>query len=60
MSHNWPGGVPADQWSTVVQLIEVTPQKQVVWALREPTLGPDSSTQLPDEPGAAEKGQLQR
>jgi hypothetical protein len=58
--NNWPGGVPADQWANVVQLIEVTPQKQVVWALREPTLGPASSTQLLDEPGVAEKGELQR
>ena len=40
---------------------EVTPDKKVVWALRDwTTLGPASSTQLLDEPGAAERGQLQR
>jgi hypothetical protein len=33
----------------------------VVWGLRDwSTLGPASSTQLLDEPGAAEKGELQR
>jgi hypothetical protein len=49
------------EWSTVVQLIEVTPDKKVVWALRDwETLGPASSTQLLDEPGIPEKGQQQR
>ena len=43
------------------RFFEVTPDKKVVWALRDwTTLGPASSTQLLDEPGAAERGQLQR
>jgi PQQ-like domain len=49
--NNWPGSAPKDQWNTVVQLIEVTPDKKVVWALRDwSVLGPASSTQLLDEP----------
>jgi hypothetical protein len=50
---NWPGNLPADKWPGTVQLIEVTPGKKVVWALQDwKTLGPASSTQLLDEPGA--------
>jgi hypothetical protein len=50
--NNWPGGLPPEEWSNVVQLIEVTHDKKVVWALRDwTTLGPASSTQLLDEPG---------
>ena len=59
--NNWVGDVPQADWPTVVQLIEVTPDKKVVWALRDwTTLGPASSTQLLDEPGMAEKRDLQR
>jgi Mal s 1 allergenic protein-like len=59
--NNWVGGVAQENWPTVVQLIEVTPDKNAVWALRDwTTLGPASSTQLLDEPGAAERSQLQR
>jgi len=59
--NNWVGSVPLAEWPAVVQLIEVTRDKKVVWALRDwTTLGPASSTQLLDEPGAAERGQLQR
>jgi hypothetical protein len=48
-----------------VQLLEVTPEKKVVWALRawngDADLGPATSVQLPDEPGLPESpGQLQR
>jgi hypothetical protein len=60
---NWVGGVKKADWPTVVQVVEVTPDKQVVWALREwadPDLGPASSIQLLDEPGVAEDGDLQR
>ena len=58
--NNWVGGVQGD-WASVVQLIEVTRDKTVVWALRDwTTLGPASSTQLLDEPGSAERRQLQR
>jgi len=60
---NWAGSTKKENWPTVVQIIEVTPDKKVVWALREwtnPDLGPASSIQLLDEPGVAEKGELQR
>ncbi len=61
---NWGGGLleKAD-WDKVVQVIEVTPDKKVVWALhqwKDPDLGPSSMIQLLDEPGAAEKNELQR
>jgi outer membrane protein assembly factor BamB len=59
--NNWVGGVPDNDWTSVVQLIEVTRDKKVVWALRDwTTLGPASSTQLLDQPGSAEKRQLER
>lgn len=59
--NNWAGSIPQDQWPTAVQLIEVTPEKKVVWALRDwKTLGPASSTQLLDQPGYAENSDLQR
>ena len=50
--NNWAGSAPQSEWPYTVQLIEVTPDKKVVWALRDwNTLGPASSTQLLDEPG---------
>ena len=59
--NNWPGSAPDDQWKSVVQLIEVTPDKKVVWALRDwENLGPASSTQLLDEKGTPENFGLQR
>lgn len=59
--NNWVGNVPTADWPQVVQVIEVTPDKKVVWALRDWTiLGPASSTQLLDEPGVPEKRDLQR
>jgi hypothetical protein len=58
---NWNGSAPAAEKSNAVQLIEVTPDKKVVWAMRDyQTLGPASSTQLLDEPGLPEKRELQR
>ena len=60
---NWFGGVKKEDWSKVVQIIEVTPEKKIVWALRQwknPDLGPASSIQLLDEPGIPENGDLQR
>jgi hypothetical protein len=56
---NW---CPADLkdpklWPGTVQLLEVTPEKKVVWALSQwdnPDLGPASSIQLLDEPGVPE------
>jgi len=59
--NNWSGGLAPDLVQTGVQLIEVTPAKKVVWALQDwKTLGPASATQLLDEPGVPEKGELQR
>jgi hypothetical protein len=60
--NNWAGSASSmADWPKIAQVIEVTPDKRVVWALRDwTTLGPASSTQLLDEPGAAEKGELQR
>lgn len=59
--NNWVSNVPAAEWPKIVQLIEVTPDKKVVWALRDwSVLGPASSTQLLDEPGKPEKRELQR
>ena len=58
---NWPGSLPLEEWPGVVQVIEVTPDKKVVWELRDwKTLGPASSIQLLDEPGVPEDGELQR
>jgi hypothetical protein len=61
---NWIAGDnnPAG-WSGTPQVVEVTPEKKVVWVLsqwRTPNLGPASSIQLLDEPGTPEKGDLQR
>jgi hypothetical protein len=63
---NWcPNGVkdPKD-WRKTVQVLEVTPEKKLVWALRSwdsPTdLGPATCIQLLDEPGVAEKFEQQR
>jgi len=59
--NNWSGSLPLERWPEVVQLIEVTPDKKVVWALRDwSVLGPASSTQLLDEPGVPEDGGLMR
>jgi len=59
--NNWAGSLPEEEWPNVVQLIGVTPERKVVWALRDwKTLGPASATQLLDEPGVPEKGELQR
>ncbi len=59
--NNWAGSAPRDQWENVFQLIEVTRDRKVVWALRDwQHLGPASSTQLLDEKGRAEDFGLQR
>jgi len=60
---NWTAGVNKTNWPSIVQLIEVTPDKKVVWAIREwenPDLGPASCVQLLDEPGRAEEQELMR
>lgn len=57
---NWvAGSLPPRDWPGSVQVLEVTPDKQVVWALRQwtsPNLGPATSIQLLDQPA----GELQR
>ena len=54
---------PAD-WPGSVQILEVTPDKQVVWALRSweapADFGPASVIQLLDEPGIPENGDQSR
>jgi hypothetical protein len=63
---NWCPGRVKDKkvWPSTVQVLEVTPEKKVVWALREwaepADLGPASSLQLLDEPGVAENRELMR
>jgi hypothetical protein len=62
---NWcPHNLDPKLWPGTVQALEVTPEKKVVWALSEwidPDLGPASSIQLLDEPGAPEiPGEQQR
>jgi hypothetical protein len=62
---NWcAGDKNMEDWPSTVQVLEVTPGKKVVWALRswrDPgDLGPASSIQLLDEPGDAESGDQQR
>jgi hypothetical protein len=63
---NWcPNGLKNPKtWPGSVQVLEVTPEKKVVWALSQwnnPDLGPASSIQLLDEPGTPENpGEQQR
>lgn len=62
---NWcPHNLDPKLWPSTAQVLEVTPEKKVVWALSEwknPDLGPASSIQLLDEPGTPENpGDLQR
>jgi hypothetical protein len=59
--NNWTANLPRQQWPATLQLIEVNPAKKVVWALSDWTdLGPATATQLLDEPGVPEHGDLQR
>src|ERR1035437_9020023 len=63
---NWCPGNVKDQkdWPKTVQILEVTPDKKIVWAMREWTppldFGPATSIQLLDEPGVSENNELQR
>lgn len=62
---NWPVFSPKkSDWPKTVQVLEVTPDKKVVWALRSWTppndLGPLSAIQLLDEPGNVENLDYQR
>lgn len=52
---NWGGFLRKEDWDKVVQVIEVTPEKKVVWALyqwKEPDLGPSSCIQVLGDVGA--------
>ncbi len=60
-----PGGIRnTNDWPGSVQVLEISPEKKIVWALsqwKDPDLGPASSIQLLDEPGTPEKpGDQQR
>jgi hypothetical protein len=60
---NWGGFLRTEDWNKVVQVLEVTPDKKIVWALHQwnnPDLGPSSCIQLLDEKGKDENGDLQR
>ena len=58
---NWiAGDNDTSHWPGTVQVFEVNPAKKVVWALsswKDPDLGPATSIQLLDEPGAPEDQQ---
>jgi outer membrane protein assembly factor BamB len=47
-------------WRGNPSVLEVTPDKRIVWTLPKECLGNSSSIQLLDEPGAMESGELQR
>ncbi len=60
---NWGGSIRKEDWDKVVQVLEITPDKKLVWALhqwKDPDLGPSSNIQLLDEKGKEENGDLQR
>ncbi|HLJ78113.1 MAG TPA: hypothetical protein VKT75_11905, partial [Acidobacteriaceae bacterium] len=59
---NWPGELPLSAWPGAVEVVEVTPDKKVVWTLADyKELGPASTIQLLDQPGNSEKpGDLER
>jgi len=49
---NWGGFLRKEDWDKVVQVIEVTPDKKIAWALhqwKDPDLGPSSCIQILDD-----------
>jgi len=54
--------VKRDAWKNIVQALEVTPSKKVVWVLQDwKSLGPATTAQFLDQPGRPERaGALQR
>jgi hypothetical protein len=56
------GGVKKEERPSIIQVVEVTPDKKVVWVLQDwKNLGPATTAQFLDEPGIPEKpGDLQR
>ena len=62
---NWCAGRQDEKalWPKIAQLIELTPDKKVVWVLnqwKDPDIGPASCIQLLDEPGKDEEQELMR
>jgi hypothetical protein len=60
---NWTGSLKKAHWPTIVQVIEVTSDKKVVWAIREwknPDLGTAYCIELLYQKGKEEKGDLMR
>lgn len=61
---DWTYQVPIKSGRDTIQVIEVTPQKEIVWALsawEDPAdLGPATCIQLLDEPGIPENMEQQR
>ena len=55
-------GAKPNDWPSLIQAVEVTPDKKVVWALQDwKNLGPATTAQFLDQPGFPEKaGDLQR
>lgn len=47
-------------WRGSPSVLEVKPDKRIVWMLPKEVLGNSSAIQLLDEPGAMENGDLQR
>ncbi|MGA7340149.1 MAG: hypothetical protein WBE72_12110 [Terracidiphilus sp.] len=56
------GGLKREDWPGLVQAVEVTPDKKLVWVLEDwKDLGPATTAQFLDQPGKPEKpGDLQR
>jgi hypothetical protein len=56
------GGVKKEDRPTAIQLVEVTPDKKVVWVLQDwKNLGPATTAQFLDQPGIPERpGDLER
>jgi len=56
------GGTKREDRPTIIQALEVTPDKKLVWVLRDwKNLGPATTAQFLDQPGIPEKpGDLQR
>jgi outer membrane protein assembly factor BamB len=61
---NWiPNSAKAPQWPGTAQVVEVTPEKKVVWVLSQwsdPDLGPATCIQLLDQSGTPEEHTMQR
>ena len=56
------GGIKKEDRPNIIQAIEVTPDKKLVWVLQDwKNLGPATTAQFLDEPGIPERpGDLQR